>query len=152
MSKQFYQNVGSSIILMSLSKYHSQFPLLDYLTVEILPPLNLKQYKLYYCDEKKPVGLVTWAWVSKHVSEQMLTTQKSLSFNEWRCGGHLYINDFICPFGNARKIFCDLRDNEFAHVKEATSLRRFQDRSLRRTNSWKRSVCHRYSSQNGEIQ
>lgn len=78
----------------------------------ILPPLKAKQYRIYHRGDR-PVGFVTWAYLSDEVEQAYVRNTRSLNPDAWNSGPRGWIIDFIAPFGDALKIGHDLRTNVF---------------------------------------
>ncbi|MBO6792103.1 MAG: toxin-activating lysine-acyltransferase [Dinoroseobacter sp.] len=131
----FYSTVGVALELLSESKYHREQPMHHYIGCEIMPPLLKGQVKVYLDVNDRPVGIVTWAWLSSDVQREIHATGRCLEENEWDCGDNLFFNDWITPLGNARHITKDMTHNVFPD-QIATSLRRNGDGSVRRINRW----------------
>lgn len=130
-----YSGVGYAVELLAQSEYHRQFPIGDYLRVEILPPLWLGQIRFYVSRQGLPTGMVTWAWLSDEVLQDVLTSGRALAPDEWNCGSQHFFNDWVTPHTNVREIMHDMTHNVFPDTI-ATSLRRYPDGSVRRINRW----------------
>lgn len=130
-----YAAVGFATELLAQSPYHRQFPLMDYLDVEVLPALEASQARFYLTQDGIPTALVTWAWLSEAVERDVHATGRSLAANEWNCGERHFFNDWITPYGNIREVMHDISHNVFPDTI-ATSLRRNMDGSVRRINRW----------------
>lgn len=80
----------------------------------LLPPLALNQYQLYQEENgDRPTGLVTWAWFSPEVEQEYVRNSKALQPADWNSGERGWIIDFIAPFGHAKEIVSDLRNDVF---------------------------------------
>jgi len=130
-----YSGVGYALELLAQSEYHRQFPVGDYLRVEILPPLWQGQIRFYLSPQGFPTGMITWAWLSNEVLQDVLASGRALSPDEWNCGSQHFFNDWITPHNNIREIMQDMTTNVFPDTI-ATSLRRNPDGSVRRINRW----------------
>ncbi|WP_299548639.1 toxin-activating lysine-acyltransferase [uncultured Tateyamaria sp.] len=131
----YYAGVGYALELLARSEYHRQFQLGRYLRVEVLPALHSSQSRFYLNGDSIPVGMVTWAWLSPQVEAEIHQTGRALAQPEWNCGDRLFFNDWITPYQNMREVLHDMTYVVFPD-KVATSLRRNQDRSVRRINKW----------------
>jgi cytolysin-activating lysine-acyltransferase len=78
----------------------------------LLPALERKQYRIYH-KGTKPAGFVTWAWLNDEVEQAYALNARSLRPQNWVSGDHLWFIDLIAPFGDAKDICRDLRDNVF---------------------------------------
>lgn len=85
---------------------------MDSLHQWLLPALRHKQYRIYRKGDL-PVGFVTWAWLSEDVESRYAAKTSSLSPQEWQSGNRLWLLDLVAPFGDAKKVFSDLRGNVF---------------------------------------
>lgn len=130
-----YSGVGYAVELLAQSEYHRQFPIGDYLRVEILPPLWLGQIRFYLSPQGLPTGMITWAWLSDEVLQDVLASGRALAPDEWNSGSEHFFNDWITPHKNIRDIMHDMTHNVFPDTV-ATSLRRNPDGSVRRINRW----------------
>jgi len=78
--------------------------------------------------------MVTWAWLSDEVRDDIHKSGRVLSKQEWKSGDNLFFNDFVTPYGHLKEVIRDLK-NLFPN-EIATSLRRHQDSSVRKVNRW----------------
>ena len=131
-----YTQVGFALELLAQSKYHQQYPMGDYLRTEILPPIWANQIRFYLTAEGVPTAMVTWAWLSQEVEQEVHQTGRGLTEDEWQSGQRLFINDWVTPYNNLREVYLDMKNNVFPHVPNATSLRRNRDGSVRKVNRW----------------
>ena len=127
-----YAAAGYAVELLAFSDYHREFPLRDYMDVEVLPPVMHGQAHFHLAEGGTPLAMVTWAWLSPEVEREVLQTGRHLAADEWRCGDRLFFNDWIAPFGHSREVMHHLRRNVFRGISEASGLRRNQDGSVRR--------------------
>lgn len=104
--------IGDVVLLAAASNIHREFPLKDIIEV-LLPPLDLNQFRIYHNKGGRPIGLVTWAWVTSAVLERYRIGDVMLSQQDWKSGNILLITDFISPFGGARRIIAELREAVF---------------------------------------
>ena len=128
--------LGMAIAQLATSSYHQQFKLSHYLPVEILPPLCINQTRSYVTQAGEPSAMVTWAWLSQDVEQQIHKTGCSLEDGEWASGHLLFFNDWISPYSNMRKVYLDMKRNIFPHVTNASSLRRKINGGVRKINHW----------------
>lgn len=130
-----YASVGYALELLAQSEYHRQYKLGDYFRVEILPALWCGQVRFYVTADAVPLAMVTWAWLSISVEEDLHATGRALDSDEWNCGDRLFFNDWITPYNNTREVLHDMTHNIFPN-EVATSLRRNPDGTVRRINRW----------------
>lgn len=131
----YYASAGYALELLAQSPYHKQHKMGDYFRVEILPALWAQQVRFYVTDKAVPTAMVSWAWLSEEVEQEVHTTGRALTRDEWNCGDRLFCNDWITPYKNIREVAHDMTHNVFPD-QTATSLRRHQDGSVRRINRW----------------
>ncbi len=130
-----YTQVGFALELLAQSDYHQQYSVGDYFRTEILPPIWTNQVRFYLTAEGVPTAMMTWAWLSQEVEQEMHQTGRSLEQDEWQSGERLFFNDWIAPYGNIRSVMHDIATNVFPD-KTATSIRRNMDGSIRKINYW----------------
>lgn len=130
-----YQAVGCALELLANSAYHRRFGVGNYLRTEIYPPLRLGFCRYYLNDSDAPSALVTWAWLSESVEQDIHQSGRALRHDEWQSGDRLFFNDWITPFGNLREVVGDMTRVHFPN-EVASSLRRNPDGSVKRVNRW----------------
>ena len=121
--------LGEITSLLLLSKVHRKYQVRDIADV-ILPTINLNQFRIYRDKNKQPIGLVTWGYFNEATEREYLSGKSVLSEKELTSGDILYFLDFIAPYGHAKKIIKDLRENVFP-TSEAKSLH-FLEQGIRR--------------------
>lgn len=126
--------IGAAIEALAASPYHRQFHLDHYLKIEILPALRAGQARFYVHPDGRPWAMVTWARMSDAALQDVLNTGRCLRHAEWQSGPHLFFNDWITNGARVVPIVADLK--RFFPDTIATSLRRRQDRSVRKSNAW----------------
>jgi cytolysin-activating lysine-acyltransferase len=104
--------LGQMVWLYSMSDLHRTWPLAS-IHQWLLPAILHKQYRVYLSGGK-PVGLVTWAWMSKEVEEAYVRNVRSLQPKDWKSGDRGWLLDFVAPFGDALRIGADLKNTVFA--------------------------------------
>ena len=128
--------IGLAVHHLSQSTYHRNFKLSYYLPVEILPAIKTGQLETFVLEDGTPVGLVTWARLSKSSEKDIFATGRALRECEWRSGTRLFFNDWITERSAFRRIVRELSSNVFPH-DIASSLRRNQNGTVRRINRWR---------------
>lgn len=131
----FLGGLGMVTKLLATSPYHRRLPLNTYLRIEILPPLQFGQIRLRLNSDGDPVSFATWAELSPGALEQIIATGRSLNGSEWTPGNRLFFNDFVAEASEIGPLVRELR-TDFFPDREATSLRRNLDKSVRRRNRW----------------
>ena len=128
--------LGMAIQQLAVSPYHQQFKLVYYLPVEILPPLRIKQLYCYVNQQGNPIGMVSWAWLSDEVKQDVHTTGRALQHQDWSTGSHLFCNDWITTQSSVfRTVVAHMAQDMFPD-EIGSSLRRNSDGSVRRVNKW----------------
>ena len=135
-----YVGIGFALELLKASPYHRNKELGAYFRSQILQPLTIKQIKFYTTMDGLPCGMIVWARISEEVRREIHLTGRSLSSNEWSCGKHVFINDFIDMANNSRAMIRDMMSNVVPDAKIASSLRRNSDGSVRKVNRWSRRL------------
>lgn len=105
--------LGEMVWLYSMSKMHRDWPI-GSIHQWLLPALMHKQFRVYH-QEAKPIGLVTWAWMSKDVETAYVRNPRSLQPKDWKSGDRGWLLDYIVPFGDAFRIGEDLKTSIFAN-------------------------------------
>lgn len=111
-NKQLSQLLGDVLLLVMASKIHRRFPIQDFVEL-IMPALDSNQFRIYKNDKGDPIGLVTWAKFSDEMEKKLHAGQILFTPEEWQSGDKLYFMDFIAPYGHARKMVHDLKNNIF---------------------------------------
>ncbi|WP_284262152.1 toxin-activating lysine-acyltransferase [Roseicyclus amphidinii] len=104
--------LGEMVWLYSMSELHRKWPMCA-IHQWLMPAIMHKQFKLYHRG-RKPVGLVTWAWMSKEVEDAYVRNVRSLHPKDWNSGDRGWILDYVAPFGDALRIGEDLKSTVFA--------------------------------------
>lgn len=128
--------MGMAIQLLSTSTYHSQFTLSDYLPIEIIPPLKFRQLQCFVGSDGEPLGMVSWAWLSKLTQKNVHQYGRVLQGTEWQSGKYLFFNDWVVDANIFRLVVSHIKNKVFPN-EVASSLRRNADGSIRRINQWK---------------
>lgn len=103
--------LGEIVWLYSCSKLHQNWAM-GSIHKWILPALKHNQYRIYHRGDK-PIGFVSWGWLSETVESNYARQPSSLKPDDWTSGDRGWIFDFVAPFGDARYIVNDLRHNVF---------------------------------------
>jgi len=112
--------IGEITSLLLLSPVHRKFQVRDIADI-ILPAIDLGQYRLYRNAKRQPIAFVTWGYFNEKTEAEYLNGKTVLSEKELKSGNILYMLDFIAPYGHAKKVINDLRNNVFPN-SEAKSL------------------------------
>ena len=109
-----YNLIGQITSLMLASEVHKKY-LIDDIGATFLPAIHLNQFRIYRNKNNDPVGLVTWAFLSDELDKKYQKGGVKLRLEDWNGGNNGWIVDFIAPFGHAKQIIKDLRNNIFAN-------------------------------------
>jgi len=80
----------------------------------VVPPLRLRQAKLYRNDNGSPLAFVSWAFVSDEVDARLREGATKLRPDEWQSGPHLWVIELIAPVQDVEKVMETLRKTVFA--------------------------------------
>lgn len=123
--------LSSAIGLMIASPRHRHLFLAD-LEWVLLPPLALKQFRLFTKDGR-PVAFATWAFVSEEVAARLEAGAGKLKPSEWKSGDKCWIVELVAPFGGKEEFLSYLRTkmlegHEARFVEERPSTQRVTHR------------------------
>jgi cytolysin-activating lysine-acyltransferase len=94
----------------------------------IIPPVMLKQFKLFKDQDNKTVAFASWAKISQEVEERILKTGNTkLAPKDWNCGDIIHLIDVLTPFGGNRNIVTTLYETEFKDKQEVSIVRPKKD-------------------------
>lgn len=82
----------------------------------VMPPLVLDQAKLYTKDES-PLAFVSWALLSEEAAARYKTYPHKLLPSDWKSGDQVWLVDMLAPFGGAKDVLQDLKNNVFQNKK-----------------------------------
>lgn len=133
----FYERLGQIVELLAVSDHHAKARMYSYLPSQILVPLGKNQAGVYLGREGGVKAFITWAYVTRDVEIALCESGRSIRSNEWASGHRLFINDFVCPYGNTREILRDARQRYFQNFSRAASVRRYEDGRVRKVNLWR---------------
>lgn len=106
-----HQLLGELAVLMLASPLHRGY-LINDIGAVFLPPINLNFFRVYRIKQR-PVGFVTWAFLTDEVEKAYAQGSYNLHPEDWDAGKNAWIIDFIAPFGHASAIVKDLKCNIF---------------------------------------
>lgn len=87
--------MGEAVFLMASSHSHKFLFLAD-LEWLILPPLMLRQFRLWR-DGPRPVAFATWAFLNEETEGRMLNGVRRLKPEEWNFGDRAWLMDVVAP-------------------------------------------------------
>ena len=134
--------IVDSLELLKQSKWHKIYNVEDVYRY-IIAPIKHNRIRLYYKDSK-PVGLVTWCWLSKENGQRFLDSEYYITESDYvsDVGDELWGIEFIAPYGNAMQIM-KLIHKEHTRVYERTEnihWRRLQEPSKRHIREFKNDL------------
>jgi cytolysin-activating lysine-acyltransferase len=129
-NQEKYNLIGQIVSLMLSSKIHRKY-LIDDIGAMFLPAIHLNQFRIYRNKKGDPVGIITWAFLSKDLEEKYQKGNKALTkLEDWKSGDNGWVIDFIAPYGHAKQIIKDLRNNIFPE-KQGKALRISKDGKIK---------------------
>ncbi|OOY18671.1 hypothetical protein BMI86_19995 [Thioclava sp. DLFJ5-1] len=121
--------LGEMTWLYSMSELHRTWPV-GSIHQWLLPALLHNQFKIFRRDGR-PVGLLTWARMSKDVETAYVRNTRSLQPKDWVSGDRLWLLDLIAPFGDGKRIIQHIRHEIFARDVARFLRVRKGDRTIR---------------------
>ena len=103
--------LGEVTWLMTQSELHRDWPVSSVVQWAV-PAIMSKQCRIYRKDGR-PVGYVSWAWLSAKTESRFAKDPTSLQPVDWQSGDRLWLIDWIAPWGGTSAIARDLRTNVF---------------------------------------
>lgn len=92
---------------------HTRHTLVSELEWRVVPALMLEQARLYMRGDA-PLAYVSWARMSREVSQRYRHPPHQLSFNDWKSGDEVWLVDVVAPFGGMSKVVEELRTTVLA--------------------------------------
>lgn len=109
--------LGEITWLMTQSKSHRLMFIGD-LEWIAMPPMLLRQYRLFRDDNKTPCGLALWAKVNDEVEQRLMTMGTArLKPDDWNSGENVWLIDLIAPFGRQAEMLEELKGSALKGVK-----------------------------------
>lgn len=68
------------------------------MTRNVIPPINLGQYKIIYGKEGFPVAYASWAFFSKKTEFRYIVKPSQIQLQDWNSGDRMWFIDYISPF------------------------------------------------------
>ena len=106
-----HQLIGEITSLLICSQLHRKY-LVNDIGLVFFPPINHNQFRLYKVGQE-PVALVTWAYLTKETENRYVLGDDGLAADDWNAGDRGWIIDFLAPFGHAKQVAYDLKNNIF---------------------------------------
>lgn len=129
-----YKAVVDGISLLELGDTHSKYTPREVNTFLLLP-IQYNRIRLYY-EGDKPIGLITWCWLSTSKSKLFLEDRYKPDGNDYALENpgedyDLWGIEFIAPFGHTLRMMKTIRKEHKELYGTTTSVhfRRFYDRN-----------------------
>lgn len=126
--------LGAAVGLAVHSPYHRKWKVASVERL-IVSAIELNQFVLY-TDIDRPVGFVSYAFLSPDVERKILGRTGSMERADWNSGPQPWVIDVLAPFGHGPSIVTDLRKTQFPD-SIVMSIRRTTDGAIRRVNMWR---------------
>ncbi len=107
-----YETVGQIVSLLAHSPMHKHFSVVDIADL-IMPAVIWGQYRVFRNEHGSAIGFVCWGLLSDNAKSKFLGCKEILSFEEWNSGKHVFVTDFVAPFGHAKNIVKQLKYDIF---------------------------------------
>lgn len=114
--------LGEMVWLLTQSPAYSQVQI-GKLETLLMPPILLKQFRIFHDDKQMPVGFATWVKASE---EEIVKLKQQISneafvasqLKSWKSGDIPFLIDFVCPFATeqnqlSQKLIQNLQVNIF---------------------------------------
>jgi cytolysin-activating lysine-acyltransferase len=86
---------------------------IDEFAASVMPAIHFNQFRIYRDSRRRPVGWVTWAFMTDQEAKDFMSGGYSFPIDAWIGGEHLWFMDVIAPYGHVSRIAEDLRQNVF---------------------------------------
>lgn len=106
-------DIGYIVYLMSQTEFYRDWTSSEAIEL-ILPALKHQQLRLYCDHEGAPTAFIAWAFVDATNELRLRQGLPLASHDAWRSGERLWLLHFAAPYGHARGVARDLRENVFA--------------------------------------
>ena len=126
-----YTAVVDGISLLELGDTHSKYTPSEVNTYLLLP-IQYNKIRIYY-EGDKPIGLITWCWLSTTKSNQFLNDKYKPTEEDYKLdtSDKLWGIEFIAPFGHTLKMMRAIRKEhkELYGTTTKVHFRRFYNRN-----------------------
>jgi|TARA_R110000823_G_scaffold152465_2_gene283448 hemolysin-activating ACP:hemolysin acyltransferase len=132
--------LADGLELFKNSKWHKVYNVDDVYRY-LIAPIKYNRIRLYY-QEDKPIGLVTWCWLTKEDGQRFLNNDYYITESDYvsDTNEELWGIELLAPYGNARQVFSLIR-KEHTNVygrNEKVNWRRLHEPSKRHTREFKK--------------
>lgn len=116
--------LGNAVMLMARSKKYLGFHISS-IAGWTLPAINVNQIKIFFDEKGRPVGYVTWAFLSDETEKKWMEDANfRLHPSEWNEGLNLWIIDFVSSPGFIWGIISSIKRDLFSENKKIRWIRR----------------------------
>lgn len=141
--------LGDVVFLFLHSPLHRGWPVFM-IERNVLPAIHHKQFRLYHDGNGRPIGFVSWAYLTDELDQKYQTGAYALKPMEWIGGTNAWIIDFVAPFGHTMAVRRHMRQERlfsetngitkaFRKVKgeDAIWVMQFGPKKYRKDSDWK---------------
>ena len=100
------------VLMLYMQSGHRRYNFISDLEWLLVPPLMLKQCKLY-TEKEFPISYISWAFLNEKVEERLVEKNGWLSPGDWKSGDRLWLIDVVAPFGGVERMLTDIRSHIF---------------------------------------
>tara|TARA_R100001369_G_C3204722_1_gene146597 strand:- start:71 stop:493 length:423 start_codon:yes stop_codon:yes gene_type:complete len=123
--------IADGLTLFTGSHSHQRYNLFDITTYLVLPIKN-NRVRLFYEQESRPVGLVTWCWLTEYRAQKLLQYEYNPVQEDYEDtdieNKQLWGLDFISTTGKAKQMMTSVRqEHAKLYGKAKVYWRRFSD-------------------------
>ena len=104
--------MGGVMYLCEHSVIHKSY-FVGELLENVLPAIELGQFRYYDRDDGTPVAFVCWDFASDEVVRRLSVGEPLADLSDWNSGDTLVFVEFLAPFGMLSDIRADLSENVF---------------------------------------
>ncbi|MCV0429563.1 MAG: toxin-activating lysine-acyltransferase [Roseibium sp.] len=105
--------MGGVFYLCEHSLLHKNYRVGE-LSENVLPALQLGQFRYYDAPGGEPIAFVCWAFATDETVRRLSVGEPLDGIQDWTSGDTLVFVDFLAPFGFLDQIRADLTNNVFA--------------------------------------
>lgn len=100
------------VLMLYMQSSHRRFNFISDLEWLLMPPLMLKQCKLYM-EQEFPIGYISWAFLSEEIEQRLVQSGGRLTTGDWKSGDRIWLIDMVAPFGSIDMMLTDVQANLF---------------------------------------
>jgi hemolysin-activating ACP:hemolysin acyltransferase len=134
----FSRDMGDIVSVLLSSPDYAHYKI-STIGVWINPARRCGQIRIYYDHRGRPVGYVTWAFLTAESEQRLIMNSATLlHYSEWNEGDRLWIMDVVSPHGYGLSILKHVRDKLLADHDIFHWLRRNESGAVIRASIWRR--------------